>query len=332
MRFQLTALRLVAVFAIGICAAILAEYFFSGTFCHFGSGCEAVTSSAYGRVLGVPLPVVGLFGFGLVFGLSLFPERRSLALIRPLALAGALAGVALILVQIFVLERSCTLCLVADGAAIGLAGIALAGDRSRQEIRWPRCLAWLAAAAFAVAIPPLVAWLNFLYPAPDEVRAHWVKGKITLVEVTAFECKQCLAAELTVQAFLKQQADEGVHLNFARIVVPMPQLENSRVAARAYLAARAQGKSEQMAFGLSTAKSLFPIPCRDLAKSIGLDLREYDRVVADPAADAELDANLAWAKSHSQGLPLIWVQQQRINGMPSLNTLQKALRRARPFP
>jgi len=332
MRFQLTAFRLVAVVALCVCAAILAEYFFSGTFCDFGSGCEAVTSSAYGRVLGVPLPVVGFCGFGLLLALSLFPQRRSFTLIRPLALAGALAGTALILVQVFVLEQTCTLCLVADAAAITLAGIALAQNLSREQIRWPRCLAWLAGAALAVAIPPLVAWLNFLYPAPDEIKARWVKGKITIVEVSAFECKQCLAAELIVQAFLKQQADAGVPLNFARIVVPMARLENSRVAARAYLAAQAQGKGEQMAFGLSTARSLFPVPCRDLAKSVGLDLKEYDRVVTDPATDAELDASLAWAKTHSQGLPLIWVQDQRINGMPTLNTLQKALRRARPFP
>ena len=37
----------------------------AGAFCEFGDTCDQVTTSAYGNPLGVPLPVVGLTGFGL---------------------------------------------------------------------------------------------------------------------------------------------------------------------------------------------------------------------------------------------------------------------------
>src|SRR5262249_30049033 len=39
--------------------------------------CERVIVSQHGAVLGVPLPVVGLAGFGLILGLSLYPRGRA---------------------------------------------------------------------------------------------------------------------------------------------------------------------------------------------------------------------------------------------------------------
>jgi uncharacterized membrane protein len=326
MRFQLTILRLLAVFALGICGVILADSLFTGAFCGFDSGCATVTSSAYGRPLGVPLPAVGLAGFGLVLALALAPQRRSFALVAPLALLAGLTGVVLILLQLLVLGQTCMLCLLVDGSAIGLAGVVLLGKPSRQQVSWPRGSAWVGFAALAVAAPSLLAWLNAAFPAPDKIVSYWVKGKITIVEITDFECFRCRQAELMLQGFLKEQGDQ---VHFVRVVAPMPRLVHSWPAAKAYLAARAQGKEEAMAAALFAAPGRHPQGCRDMAQSIGLDLKRYDKVLDDPATEAELDANVAWAKAHSPGLPVIWVQGQRIFGVPSLNSLRAAWQRAK---
>jgi uncharacterized membrane protein len=329
MKLQLTIFRLLTVFALGICGVILADSLFTGAFCGFNSGCATVTSSAYGRPLGVPLPVVGLAGFGLVLGLSLVPERRSFALVAPLALLAGLAGVVLILLQFLVLGQACTLCLLVDGSAIGLAGIVLLEKPSRQQVSWPRRSAWVGVAALAVAAPSILAWLNSTFPAPDKIMSYWVKGKITVVEVTDFECFRCRDAELILQGFLKELKEQGDQVHFVRVVAPMPRLVHSWAAAHAYLAAKAQGKEEAMAAALFAAPGRHPDLCRVMAKSIGLDVKRYDKILSDPATEAELDANVAWAKAHSPGLPVIWVQGQRIFGVPSLDSLRAAWQRAK---
>jgi uncharacterized membrane protein len=326
MGFRLTLLRLLAVFALGMCGVILANDLFAGAFCAFDSGCETVTSSAYSRVLGVPWSAVGVLGFALVLGLALFPQRRCFALVPPLALAAGVTGVLLILLQFLVLGQTCNLCLLVDGTAGFLAGVALAGKLPGEPVSWPRRSAWLGAAAVAIMAPSLFAWLNTAFPAPEKIMSYWVKGKVTIVEVTDFDCVRCREAERILQAFLKEQGDQ---VHFVRVVAPMPRLAHSRSAARAYLAARAQGKEEAMAAALFAAPGRHPQGCRDLAKSIGLDLEQYDKVVNDPATNAELEANLAWAKSHAPGLPAIWAQGQRIFGVPSMNSLRAASQRAK---
>src|SRR5262249_48361429 len=118
MSIRVFALRAVAVFALGVCSAILAEYVFAGqAFCSFEGGCGEVFESAYGRPLGVPLPVYGPVGFGLVLALSLAPGRRAASVLTWLAVGAGVTGAALIGIQAAVLGQFCRLCLLVDGSA-----------------------------------------------------------------------------------------------------------------------------------------------------------------------------------------------------------------------
>ena len=55
MRYQLFAIRSLALVALVVSAAQLADTLTAaGAFCPFEGDCEAVTTSAYGRPLGVP--------------------------------------------------------------------------------------------------------------------------------------------------------------------------------------------------------------------------------------------------------------------------------------
>jgi uncharacterized membrane protein/predicted DsbA family dithiol-disulfide isomerase len=405
MKYRLWGLRLILLFALGVCGAILGEYLFAGTFCSFRSGCGNVLTSDYARPLGLPLPAFGLVGFGLLFVLALFPGREAFRLVGPLAVAAGFSGLGLILLQVLKLKETCTLCLLVDGSAIALAVLVLAGRdfflpfpprwgrggeeaphspplspwergeesgifspegrgeqggilspeaRLEKEIaclqplspedegeesktrgfstgspllRWLVRSAWLAGAILAVALPLLLArvWAN--PPVPEQVMAHWVEGKITVVDLVDFNCSHCQKAEPELQAFREKMGDK---IHFVRIPAPMRKHEHARPPARAFLAAQKQGKGEEM------AKELFAAPphlddkeCSELAKKIvGLDMDQYKRVVEDPATDAQLDDTNAWAEATGSGLPLIWVGDQMVAGVPNQTVLQIAYRRA----
>jgi 2-hydroxychromene-2-carboxylate isomerase len=112
-----------------------------------------------------------------------------------------------------------------------------------------------------------------------------------------------------------------------RIVAPMPKHEHGRDAARAYLAAWAQGKGDEMAELLFAAREqdLTPEGCEGLAESLGLSLSSYRSCVAAPETDSEIDANLEWVKSACpQGLPCIWMQDQRLLGLRGSMMLRDA--------
>src|SRR4051794_8833191 len=118
--------RLFAVVALAASSASLADQTMNdATFCSFESGCEAVTSSVYGKPLGIPLPIFGLAGFAAILGLTLVNRDSAGRIARWLAIAGAAVGISLIVVQFAVLERLCPLCLVADVCAIGLGVLAV---------------------------------------------------------------------------------------------------------------------------------------------------------------------------------------------------------------
>jgi uncharacterized membrane protein len=332
MKLKLLALRLVTVFALGVCGAVLGEYLFGASdLCLFKGSCESVIHSAYGRPLGVPLPVIGLVGFGLLLGLLLFPERRSFVLFGPLAVLAGSAGLALILVQYLVLKQFCSMCLFVDGSAIALAVIDLAGrphPGAPPVTPWWQRAAWLAGALLAVVLPPLYVWTGSNPPVPEQVKALWVEDRLTVVELMDFECQRCRDAEPLLEDFLRKKEKEGEKIHFVRLPAPMPNHEHARDSARAYLAAEKQGKGEAMADALVASLKHDEAECRMRAEEIGLDLAEYDRVVQDPATDKKLDDTNAWGRTAGPGLPLLWVGDQLVTPPATRDKLEIAYRKA----
>ena len=119
MKIKLAVFRLLALAAMGVCMAMLLDYLLpSPAFCGFTAGCEEVTHSAYGRPLGIPLPLWGLGAFGAFCGLTLCPGGRLGRLIGPAAVLAGLGGLSFILLQLLVIRRVCPLCMVIDAAAL----------------------------------------------------------------------------------------------------------------------------------------------------------------------------------------------------------------------
>jgi uncharacterized membrane protein/predicted DsbA family dithiol-disulfide isomerase len=329
MRVPLFPLRCALLVALAGSAVSLADdSFHTRPFCGFDSGCDAVTGTVYGRPFGVPLAAVGLVGFGALFALTLFPAARAFALVGPGAVLAGLGGLGLIGIQAFVLGQLCPVCLCVDAAAVAAAGLAVRGRVWRgggAEVSWPVRGAWLAGAAVAAGAP---FGLGLLVvdpnpPPPDQVREHWVEGAVTMVELSDFDCPACQVAEPRIAAFRQKHPE----VRFVRLVAPMPSHANALPAGRAYLAARAQGKGDEMATRLFAADTRTPERCRQIAAELGLDMTAYGRVVNDPATDAELNATLAWARDAAAKLPQVWIQEQGFPGAPSAGDLEAALAR-----
>ena len=331
-RWQPVLFRLLTLVGLVDSSALVADYVFGiGTFCSADDPCAEVAASSYGEVFGVPLAAVGLAGFGLALVVSLIPTRWGVAASRVLALAAGLAGLALLVIQFAVLRQVCPYCVVADLSAVGLAVAAAlwrpgAGHPSGLWL-WVAVFGWIWA-GLAAALGPII-WEAAHLPAaaPEQVRAHWVSGKITAVEVTDFDCPSCQRADPIVREWLGRHPD----VRFVRLPSPIPAHENAWPAALAYVAADRQGKGDEMATALYTG-ARDPAGCRRTAERLGLDLAAYDKVVRDPATESQIRATMKWAEEAKMGRPFFWIQDEVVIGAPTLERLDAALARARPAP
>jgi predicted DsbA family dithiol-disulfide isomerase len=295
-------------------------------FCGFEAGCARVTTSSLGRVLGIPLPVYGVVAFGAYFALTLFPRQGGMLLGILAVVAGAI-GMALVLAQVLYLKSICRLCLAIDVCGMLLAIVYLqggtinAGDRPAPPRRW----AWCLLAVVAVSAPWLWSWLRPSPPTPEQVKAHWEPGKLNVVVVTDFECEACRQTHRALKPILDQRDD--VHL--VLLVHPLPQHPNARTAARAYWFALSQNKGPQMAEALFEAEDLSASTCEQLVKEIGLDLSAYHKFIDDPSLDERIDESSAWVKgTGASGLPVIWIQEQRLVGVQNGDAIRVAIQRA----
>ncbi len=291
-------LRVLALVGLGGSTALLVNYLWPNPqFCRFDSGCGEVLSSAFGRPLGVPLPVVGVVAFGTIFGLSLAPAGRSLRLLRWLSWGAGAGGLALFLIQVFLLRVLCPYCVVVDLLAVAMAVLLLIWHAGPlPEVQW-RPL-WLVAALVAVGLSAAPAALRSESdvedgPPPPQVAALYVPGKINVVEVTDFDCRHCRRMHAVMKKFL---AEEGDRVHFVRLTVPLPVNQFSRSASRAYVCACEQGKGDEMAEALFRSPEPGIAECGRLASSLGLSMPTFEACIAAPATDGRLDEDIAWVR------------------------------------
>lgn len=327
---KLVALRLVTLVALAATCASLLDYLLpSPAFCGFKAGCDEVFHSAYGRLLGVPLPVIGLLAFGGFYALTLFPRTWMGRLIGPAALTAGFCGMGLIALQLFVIGRLCPLCMITDAAALLLAAVELGmspakppSARPQRPWRW----LWTGAAALAIVCPLLWPLVKPIPSVPEQVKAYWEPGKITVVEVTDFECPYCRRTHPVLEEFLRKHED----LEFVRLVRPVDEHANAWPAARAYHCASRQGRGSAMAKTLFQADDLGAESRRAAAESLRLDMARFRDCTHNPATDERIEERTAWVEnSDIQGLPVIWVQDQRLVGAQTPASLLAALARVR---
>ncbi|HEX3147057.1 MAG TPA: vitamin K epoxide reductase family protein [Gemmataceae bacterium] len=326
LKYQYPILRVLTLLALGVSTALLADHLAgASSFCGFDDPCGEVAASQFGNIFGMPLSAIGVGWFTLFFMLTLIPFQRCSNFLRVFAAITGLGGAILLTIQFAILHKVCPLCVTVDTAAVVIALVALVRRPTTAPIRWYWVAGWIW--LFGAAILTPVFWSLGSRPkeAPEQVREHWAADRITVVEVSDFECPHCQRLDPILREFLRRH-----DVKFVRLVAPLRGFPNSRSAARAYLAAVRQGKSEEMAMALFKAELRDAASCRKIAAQLQLDLAKYDEVVADPATDREIDATADWATKDTAGLPLLWIQNQLFTGVPTLEMLEDAFARAHP--
>ena len=92
--------------------------------CYVVHGCEAVQTSRYSAVLGIPLALLGTVFFALMFylgiGLLTRSNRTLVGVYKVLAFCGALAMIPLFLLQAVVLKAFCTYCVATEAIMLAI--------------------------------------------------------------------------------------------------------------------------------------------------------------------------------------------------------------------
>jgi len=331
-RLSLAALGF-AILGLGASIASLIDYVGAApTFCA-ETGCATVRESAWAHPLGIPMPVLGVAFYLGALVLSFVDAPR---LRRVLAIAGAAWAVLLIVLQAFVIDAWCKLCLVADPAAIGYALMVLA---SATAVRFTITRGFVTLPALLATVGVLALWTSDLpaseaagtpaaqaaqaapagtaAPAsPDKppafVEQAQVPGAATVVEVVDFECPFCRRMQdRLVSAIAHIQSPVRV----VRKMLPLKMHPHSMPAALAYCCADAQGKGDEMAAALFAAKpdDLTPEGCEKLAASVGCDLERYRRDL--PQAETRVAADMAEVRAAGiRSLPTLFIGGERIVG------------------
>ena len=311
------------------------------SFCGATSGCGTVQRSGWGYLgsAHVPLPALGLVGFTAVLTLSLLPGLRRRAA-APVALAGGLLAAALLAVQWLVVHAFCVLCVTVDTAAVvaALAGAFVVFSRSNDTANIEFALApsssepfkdgtWIALGVIAVTAPLLWPSLRPLPDVPQEIAAHYLPGKINVVEFVDFECPFC---RLYQPELKKVSAEFGDRVHLVRLDLPLAMHPFARGAARAHVCAVARGRGEELANALFVAEDLSVPGLLKLGASVGLDPKELEACMNLPATDREVakSEELLTRLGLLQGLPTTFVGAKMIVGAVEAPALREAFEQA----
>jgi uncharacterized membrane protein len=332
---QAAALVLPILAGLSASAALLVDYTRSAPiFCAEGGGCEAVKRTVFAAPGHVPMPALGLFGFGLLALLAMLHGRGARVAHCVAALVGATVALGLIAVQAL-LGQYCVYCMTVDLAACAAAAIAV--WRARWE--WDLAEGPFVAAGVGIllaAAPALVLDLGFaakvrLPPLISEEIERAPRGKATVVEFVDFECPFCRDEYEDLAPMLSAEKDR---VRVVRKLVPLTRIHpHALSAARAACCGEALGKGDAMADALFRAPidDLTDDGCRRIAIDLGLDPDQYGQCLADPktaehiASDrAEFDRTAA----KGDGLPLLWIGERKMMGSQDRDALRQALDRA----
>jgi uncharacterized membrane protein len=129
-----------AVGALALVGAGLAAYltyvrYTGGTIACTSGGCELVQGSRYSAVGGIPVALIGLIGYVLIFGSAFVPGELGAAVGLALTVGGFAFAMYLLYVQAALIEAYCHWCLVSDGVLAAL--LVLGVLRLRAAINTP---------------------------------------------------------------------------------------------------------------------------------------------------------------------------------------------------
>lgn len=320
----LAILRTLVLVVLTASAALLYDYTRPlAAFCEAGAGCEAVRASSFAYILGVPQPAIGLLAYMVIFGITLLRHELRRKLLFPLSAAGALFGLAFLAIQAFVIQRFCGLCVVVDVAAILLTVFAwIHRGQQGSDGSVPR-FAWSLLGAGAVVVPLLLGAARPEPPVPAAIARFWVPGKLTIVELSDFECPFCKILHPALKQAMEPYGDK---VQLVRLSIPLRSHPRAQVAARAYACAKKQNRGEDMAHVLFDAKDLSEDACRAAATKVGLDQPTFEKCFDGPEGEEAMMRDVELARAIPfKGLPTTFVGTKTLVGARGSEELREII-------
>lgn len=281
--------------------------------------CDRVATSRYSVVLGLPVALWGVFGYGVAVALAASGlSRRGPTQTWPsglLVCVGAAASVvslALALVSTFAIGALCLLCsglwvvaaalLVAAWRGCRPLGVAAAVQADLAVVRANRTRA----AAFALVGAGAIALVATAYPRYWEGRpvrppaAPAGPGPAVMVEYSDYQCPMCALAHEETRAFAARRPDVTlVRRHFpldssCNPALKRPMHPQACALARAAICAEAQGRFAEMDDALfENQRDGLPIPA--IAERLGLDMGRFRECLASAETERRLAADIAAA-------------------------------------
>lgn len=186
------------------------------------------------------------------------------------------------------------------------------------------------AAAFLLAIVACGAGMPGVIREEVETTSRMKPGAATIVFFTDFQCPYCRKTHAALAPVLATR-HERVRVVFRH--VPLRSHPDARTAARAAVCVErlTRALTEDYAHALFEAPDLSEAACEDLAVERGVDRSKFQQCLADPSTDARIEQDISMYEAvKGDGVPLIYVNDARLDGAQSRGTLEAAIDEAIP--
>ncbi len=198
-----------------------------------------------------------------------------------------------------------------DSVAAGVATITPV--KNRALLAWPLALLGLSCGRPAT-------------PVEREI-AESPEGVVTVVEYVDYGCRFC--RELHPHLWDLLEANRGA----VRVVVkmvPLDKHEGARRAALAQVCAAEQGRSLEMHDALMRAPDQSEEMLDGAARDVGVRVTEWqDCLRSDRAESRVREEEAEWEELGADGLPMVFIGQEKIVGLNDIEVYELALRGAR---
>jgi len=152
------------------------------------------------------------------------------------------------------------------------------------------------------------------------------RGVATVVFFTDFQCPFCRRTHAALERVLAERPGR------VRVVlrhVPLRMHPDAPSAARAAICGEAHGANPELVHALFQASDLGDAACEELAVEHGAAREAYRRCITDPATEARIRSDTAMLDAvGGDGVPILYVGRERLEGAQSPRTLAAAIDRA----
>ncbi len=160
-------------------------------------------------------------------------------------------------------------------------------------------------------------------PAPAAVVRFWVPGKVTIVELSDFQCPFCRILHPSLTEAIKSYGDK---VRLIRLSVPLRSHPQAKIAAKAYACAKQMGHGEKMAHELFDTKDRSKEGCWAAADKAELNPDRFASCFDTEEGTEAMMRDVEVARAITfKGLPTLWIGSKELIGASSSDELRDVI-------